>query len=345
MRIKRLQLVGFKSCMERTVLEFPRGVTGIVGPNGCGKSNVVDAIRWVMGEQSPKQLRGQTMEDLIFAGNERHPPLGFAEVSVVFDNEGRLSHLHTPEEGDGEEPAVAALLRDAPEIEVRRRLYRSGESEYFLNGRPCRLRDITDLFLGSGVGNRAYSIIEQGRVVQLVNAKPEELRSFIEEAAGTTLYRNRKAAAERKIERTRDNLLRVNDIIHELERQAATLKRQARGAVRYQELKAREAQLDATLTGRRLRELAAALDEERRGLSELQAAEAEARRGIEESEAQAEQIRAARLLLEQRLEGARRDTYERRAALSALEQEKRFLLRRGEELDGRIEESRAAARI
>ncbi len=319
-------------------------MTGVVGPNGCGKSNIVDAIRWVMGEQSPKQLRGQTMEDLIFAGNDRHPPLGFAEVSVVFDNEGRLSHLRGGGEEDGEEPAVAAVLRDAPEIEVRRRVYRSGESEYFLNGRPCRLRDITDLFLGSGVGNRAYSIIEQGRVVQLVNAKPEDLRIFIEEAAGTTLYRSRKQAAERKIERTRDNLLRVNDIIHELERQASSLKRQARGAVRYQELKAREAELDAALTGRRLRELASAIERQTETLAGLQATEADLRRTIEEGEEQAEQVRAARLLIEQRLEAGRKDTYERRAALSALEQEKRFLLRRREELDRRIEEAAAEER-
>ncbi|RMD83337.1 MAG: chromosome segregation protein SMC, partial [Candidatus Dadabacteria bacterium] len=270
MRIKRLQLVGFKSCLDRTVLEFPRGITGIVGPNGCGKSNIVDALRWVLGEQSAKQLRGQTMEDLIFAGNDRHAPVGMAEVTVVFDNESRLGHIRSGGE-DEEEPAIAAALRDAAEIEVRRRIFRSGESEYYLNGRPCRLRDITDLFLGTGVSNRAYSIIEQGRVVQLVNAKPEELRVFIEEAAGTTLYRSRKLAAERKIERTRDNLLRVGDIIAELQRQAASLRRQARGAERYRELKARELELDAQLTGSRMRQLRRAIETARAELSCLQA--------------------------------------------------------------------------
>ena len=202
MRIKRLQLVGFKSCMERAVLEFPRGITGVVGPNGCGKSNIVDALRWVLGEQSARHLRGQTMEDVIFAGNERYGALGGAEVSIVFDNEEGLPHLDASAPED--EPTIAAALRDAPEIEVTRRLFRSGESEYAINGRSCRLRDITELFLGTGVGTKAYSIVEQGRVGQIVGAKPEELRLYIEEAAGTTLYRSRKLAAERKIERTRN---------------------------------------------------------------------------------------------------------------------------------------------
>src|SRR5262245_39038676 len=224
--------------MERTVLEFPRGITGVVGPNGCGKSNIVDALRWVLGEQSARHLRGQTMEDVIFAGNERFGPLGAAEVTIVFDNEERLPHV--VEEDPDDEPSIAHALRDVPAIQVTRRLFRSGESEYLINGRQCRLRDITELFLGTGVGTKAYSIIEQGRVGQIVGAKPEELRLFIEEAAGTTLYRSRKIAAERKIERTRDNLLRVSDIVRELDRQAGSLRRQARGAVQYQELRVPE---------------------------------------------------------------------------------------------------------
>ena len=141
MRIKRLQLYGFKSCNDRAVLDFPRGITGVVGPNGCGKSNIVDALRWVLGEQSAKHLRGQTMEDVIFAGNDRHGPLGAAEVTISFDNDGNLPHIR--EENPGDEPSVAAVLRDVPEIEITRRLFRSGESEYLINGRPCRLRDIT----------------------------------------------------------------------------------------------------------------------------------------------------------------------------------------------------------
>ena len=272
MRIKRLELTGFKSCVDRTVLDFPRGVTGIVGPNGCGKSNIVDALRWVLGEQSAKHLRGGAMEDVIFAGNDRVGPLGMAEVTIVLDNEGG------PATYDDEDEASELLrtLRRTPEISVTRRLYRSGESEYAINGRTCRLRDITELFLGTGVGTKAYSIVEQGRVGQIVNAKPEDLRLFIEEAAGTTLYRSRKLAAERKIERTRDNLLRVSDVVRELERQANSLRRQARGAVRFQELKALETTLDSRLSAHRLR----AIDTKRAELETL-LAEARALRALQ----------------------------------------------------------------
>jgi chromosome segregation protein len=252
-RIKRLELSGFKSSKDRTVLEFPDGITGIVGPNGCGKSNIVDALRWVLGEQSARQLRGRSMEDVIFIGNQHYGPLGMAEVTIVLDNENGLEAVH-PDHSEQveEESEVVRALRKVPELQVTRRLYRSGESEYLINERPCRLRDITELFLGTGVGTKAYSIVEQGRVGQIIGAKPDELRLFIEEAAGTTLYRSRKVAAERKIERTRDNLLRVSDIVRELERQANSLRRQARGAVQYQELRSQEDLLDRAWTTVRL---------------------------------------------------------------------------------------------
>src|SRR5215470_15558701 len=157
MRIKQIELNGFKSFMERTVLELPPGVTAIVGPNGCGKSNIVDAIRWVLGEQSPKHLRGSAMEDVVFAGNADSGPLGMAEVSLLLER--------------SEEDLLKAELAKASEILVTRRYFRSGDSEYFINQAPCRLKDITELFLGTGVGTKAYAIIEQGRVEQLVNAK------------------------------------------------------------------------------------------------------------------------------------------------------------------------------
>src|SRR5438445_6902153 len=187
MRIKRIELDGFKSCLERTVLELPLGVTAIVGPNGCGKSNIVDAIRWVLGEQSPKHLRGEAMEDVIFTGNAENGPLGMAEVTLLLErDEADLAPRAEP--GADEEDTPDGLppgLATASEILVSRRYFRSGESEYFINRAPCRLKDITELFLGTGVGTKAYAIIEQGRVDQLINAKPEELRLFIEEAAGT----------------------------------------------------------------------------------------------------------------------------------------------------------------
>jgi len=233
MRIKQIELNGFKSFMERTVLELPPGVTAIVGPNGCGKSNVVDAIRWVLGEQSPKHLRGAAMEDVVFAGNGENGPLGMAEVSMLLErSEADLARV-SAEEGDEDlGQGLPPELANVSEILVTRRYFRSGESEYFINRAPCRLKDITELFLGTGVGTKAYAIIEQGRVDQLVNAKPEELRLFLEEAAGTTRFRSRKIAAERKMERTRENLTRVQDVLRELERQRASLERQARRADR-----------------------------------------------------------------------------------------------------------------
>jgi len=220
MRIKRIEITGFKSFLERTTLTFDAGVTAIVGPNGCGKSNVVDAIRWVMGEQSARNLRGRMMEDVIFGGSESRRPLGMAEVSLVLDNAAGLAP-----------PA----FRDYAEIQVTRRLFRNGDSDYLLNRTPCRLLDITELFMDTGVGTKAYSIIEQGKIGLIINAKPEERRAIIEEAAGVTKYKSRKKAALRKIEATRQNLLRLGDIITEVRRQMTSLKRQAQRAERFRE--------------------------------------------------------------------------------------------------------------
>src|SRR5687767_4867456 len=223
MRIKRLDITGFKSFMERSVFTFDDGVTGIVGPNGCGKSNVVDSIRWVMGEQSAKNLRGRGMEDVIFNGSESKPPLSMAEVSLTF-------HVDDTD-------TLPAHLSGLSEVTVTRRLFRSGESEYLINKTICRLLDITELFLGTGVGTKAYSIIEQGRVGLIVSSKPEDRRHLIEEAAGVTKYKARRKAAERKMEFTEQNLLRVNDIVSELEKRLDSLNRQARKAEKYKTLK------------------------------------------------------------------------------------------------------------
>lgn len=220
MRLKSLELVGFKSFADRTIINFEEGITGVVGPNGCGKSNVVDAIRWVMGEQSAKHLRGSSMEDVIFNGSEKRPSVGLSSVALTFDN------------ADGRAPAEYAAYT---EITVGRRLYRSGESEYSINKTPCRHKDIIDLFLGTGVGTKAYSIIEQGRIGQIVSAKPEERRYYIEEAAGISKFKNRKEAALRKVEATKANLTRLSDVIAELDRQLGSLSRQAKKAERYQE--------------------------------------------------------------------------------------------------------------
>ena len=272
LRIRQIEIAGFKSFRDRVVLRFPTGVTGIVGPNGCGKSNVVDAIRWVLGEQSAKRLRGHEMEDVIFAGSDRGSAVGMAQVSIVFETDGlpmdQFSLLKESGHPLGSSSGPA-------EIMVTRRYLRSGESEYLMNGVQCRLRDITELFLGTGLGGRAYAIIEQGRVERLVSAKPEELRLFIEEAAGTTLYRSRRQVAERKMERTRENLSRVLDILREVERQLATLRRQAKRAEQFKTLQAEAATLDLSLSARERARMVAELAVLNERRAELQAQQAE----------------------------------------------------------------------
>ncbi len=297
MRIKQLDLIGFKSFVHRTVLDFPRGITAIVGPNGCGKSNVVDAIRWVLGEQSPKHLRGESMEDVIFNGNERVAPTGMAQVSLTFENDVETRRPAT--DLDLDVSTVPAHFRELPEITVTRRYFRSGESEYFINKTPCRLKDITELFLGTGIGSKAYAIIEQGRVEQLINAKPEDRRLFIEEAAGTTLYRSRKLAAERKMERTRENLLRVNDILREIERQVQYLHRMAKKAEQYRSLQQEIRALDVALAANQWRHLSAALAELEAELTDSRSQEQRAQEEIAELDSERGQRVATQAAAEQ----------------------------------------------
>jgi chromosome segregation protein len=219
MKIKKLELVGFKSFVDRTVLHFDHDVLGIVGPNGCGKSNIVDAIRWCMGEQSARHLRGRSMEDVIFGGSDSRTPHDFAEVTLTFDND---------------DPQDLPLeYREYAEVAVTRRLHRTGESEYLINKTPVRLRDVTDLFLGTGAGTKAYSIVEQGKIGLIVSARAEDRRLLIEEAAGITKFKSRKKQAEKKMEMTQQNLLRVGDIVAEIDRNLASLKRQAAKAERF----------------------------------------------------------------------------------------------------------------
>jgi chromosome segregation protein len=232
MKLKKLEITGFKSFFEKATIEFPEGICAVVGPNGCGKSNILDAIRWVMGEQSLKQLRGKTKEDVIFSGANGKPPLNMAEVSLTLANDNG----NAPEE-----------LKDLTEINLTRRLFRSGESAFFLNRQPCRLKDIHNVFLGSGLGAKSYAVIQQGNIGAITDADPEERRYFIEEAAGTTRYKNRKAEALRKVELTNQNLLRVSDIISEIKRQMASLKRQARKAELYNNYQKQIKKLDVRL--------------------------------------------------------------------------------------------------
>ena len=221
MIFKKIEMVGFKSFADRTTIEFNDNFTAIVGPNGCGKSNVSDAIRWVLGEQSPKTLRGDSMQDVIFNGTEKRKSLSYCEVTLTFDNSTRFFNF------------------DYDELAITRKLYRSGESEYLINRNTCHLRDITNLLYNSGLGKNGYSVVSQGKVTELVDAKPENRRAMFEDAAGISKYKNDKKEAERKLERTTDNLTRVKDILSEIERQMGPLKKQAENAKKYLEYKGR----------------------------------------------------------------------------------------------------------
>lgn len=225
MRLKAIKLAGFKSFVDPTYIPFPTNMTGILGPNGCGKSNTIDAVRWVMGESSAKNLRGDSMTDVIFNGSAQRKPVGKASVDLIFDNsDGTLR---------GEYAAFA-------EVALRRQVTREGQSTYYLNGTKCRRKDITDIFLGTGLGARSYSIIEQGMISRLIESKPEELRVFIEEAAGISKYKERRRETENRMRRTNENLERLQDIRDEMERQLAHLHRQAQAAEKYKEYKSEE---------------------------------------------------------------------------------------------------------
>src|SRR5437879_3318286 len=235
--LKRLELVGFKSFADKTQFDFACGITGVVGPNGSGKSNIVDAVRWILGEQSARSLRGGEMTDVIFNGSTSRRSLGLAEVTMTFDNSRRT------------------LLTEADEVQITRRVYRDGEGEYLINHQPSRLKDIKDLFLGSGAGADAYCIIEQGRVDVLLQASTRERRTIFEEAAGISRFKAKKIETLRKLERVEQNLQRLQDIVDEVDKQLRSVKLQAAKAQRYQEYSARLKELRVALGLREYQQL------------------------------------------------------------------------------------------
>jgi len=255
MRLSKIKLSGFKSFVDPTTLSFPSNLMGIVGPNGCGKSNIIDAIRWVLGESSAKTLRGDSMADVIFNGSSGRKPVGQASIELVFDN------------SDGQ---ITGSYAGYSEVAMRRVVERDGTSQYYLNNSRCRRKDITNLLLGTGVGSHGYSIIEQGMISRLVEAKPEELRAFLEEAAGISKYKERRRETEHRIRHTRDNLERLQDLRDELEKQLGHLQRQANAAERYKVLKAEERRTDAELLLLRLNALSENLAEEKKALAARQ---------------------------------------------------------------------------
>ena len=221
MYLKSIEIHGFKSFANKITLQFHNGITGIVGPNGSGKSNVADAVRWVLGEQRIKQLRGASMQDVIFSGTETRKPLSYAYVAITLDNSDHQ------------------LAVDFDQVTVARRIYRSGESEYLINGSPCRLRDVNEMFYDTGIGKEGYSIIGQGQIDKILSGKPEERRELFDEAAGIVKFKRRKVAAQTKLESEKQNLVRVNDILSELEKQIGPLEKQSETARVY--LKKKEA--------------------------------------------------------------------------------------------------------
>lgn len=237
MKLKELHLFGFKSFGDKTTIEFDQGITIIVGPNGSGKSNIFDAMKWVLGEQSVKSLRGNKMEDVIFAGSDMRKTLGMAEVSIILDNQEKKINL------------------PYSEIKVTRRLYRSGESEYLINDNQCRLKDITEIFMDTGVGIDSYSIISQGEVDRIINAKPEERREIFEEAAGITKHRKRKEETLRRLETVESDMIRINDLLEEVKRQAASLERQAKKAEKYKILKEETDEIEIKLLKSQIKKL------------------------------------------------------------------------------------------
>jgi chromosome segregation protein len=278
MRLSKIKLAGFKSFVDPTTIHIPSNLVGVIGPNGCGKSNIIDAVRWVMGESSAKHLRGDSMADVIFNGSNGRKPVGTASIELAFDNT------------DG---TFGGQYAGYNEISIRRQVSRDGTSSYFLNNTRCRRRDITDIFLGTGLGPRSYSIIEQGTISRLIEAKPDDLRAFLEEAAGISKYKERRRETENRIKHTRENLERLNDLLEEIEKQLDKLKRQSRAAGRYKELKAEERQVKAELLALRYSAMHEETAERERQLNERKLAMESELAAQRNAEAELEKLRVS----------------------------------------------------
>src|SRR5438094_10136703 len=363
MRLERLEINGFKSFSDRSELAFDKGVTAIVGPNGCGKSNVADAITWVMGEQSAKSLRGDRMEDVLFSGSDARKPTATAEVRLRFSGflktvTGPALHPtgHSPrrgalpganghsgnghhgngngnDNGNGHQvveplspPAdVEELIQSvAREVEVTRRLYRSGESEYLIDGQICRLKDIHDLLMDTGLGAKAYAIIEQGKIGMILSTRPTDRRQLIEEAAGVTKYKARRRAAELKLEAAQQNLTRIDDIVFEVEKQRGTLKRQAAKARRYQKLRDELRRWEKVLFARKYRQLAETIESARARLGDARERESVAAGRVAEVESDLGRVRIELAEAESHATRTREAAHVRELAINRQQQQVAF---------------------
>ncbi|MBV8497060.1 MAG: AAA family ATPase, partial [Gammaproteobacteria bacterium] len=305
MRLTKIKLAGFKSFVDPTQISFPSNLTGVVGPNGCGKSNVIDAVRWVMGELSAKTLRGDNMTDVVFNGSAARKPVGNASVELLFDN------------ADGK---IGGAYAGFSEISLRRQVGRDGASFYFINGTRCRRKDITNLFLGTGLGSRSYAIIEQGMISRIIDAKADDMRAFVEEAAGISRYKERRKETEARIADTRENLERLQDVRDEVEKQIRHLQRQAATARRYQALKGDERRLSAELLALKLRDLDSGAQVQDAAVRERELGMEQALAAQRAAEAALERQRSVHSERSEGVSGVQARYYEVGADISRLEQ-------------------------
>lgn len=335
MRIKKIDIIGFKSFKDRTVIQFDAGITGIVGPNGCGKSNIVDALVWVMGDMSAKDLRASTMTDVIFAGAEGYAPMGMAEVSLTLENDGG--------------PFPVKFIKFS-EIMVTRRLHRSGESEYYINKEPARLRDIQEIFMDTGAGAKGFSIIQQGMIGKIITSKPEDRKNLIEEAAGITKFKARKKESQRKLIATDQNLVRLQDIIGELKRQIDSLQRQAQRAERYRNLKNKIEELDLWVSSLQFRDLKEAADEAQRIFNEAQSMEVQGESSLAQLHSDLEVLKLSILEQEKKVEETQNTHFSKQSLVQKKEleiQELKFEIeqaRRNEVMTGTLLQEQEARR-
>lgn len=336
MHLKRIELAGFKSFVDPTRLELGSGITCIVGPNGCGKSNIIDAVRWVLGEHSARHLRGAVMDDLIFQGSDTRPPVSVCDVELTFAvNPGELP----------------SPWHELDEISIRRRLTRDGGSDAFINGKPVRIKDVVDLFLDTGISTRAYAIVEQGQIARMITAKPEERRAIFEEAAGVMKYRSRRREAERRMQDTTQNLERVVDLLEEVRSQCRSLKQQASRAERFKQMQDEFTRLQSLSLGLRYQELQLHVDAAQKRLQQSRTEEAEASSLVAAAEKNLAEIRDAWVQHEHRIQQAQDELRQAEQQQARLQQEgerlageRRLLEERKQTLQGRIEETRLRLR-
>ena len=300
MKIKRLEITGFKSFKDKTVIHFDAGITAVVGPNGCGKSNIVDALQWVMGEMSAKGLRGSSMEDVIFQGSQGYVPGGLAEVSLILENNGGY---------------FPAKYLNYSELQITRRLHRSGESEYLIQQEPVRLKDIYEIFMDTGVGSKGFSLIEQGAISRMVTAKPEEMRALIEEASGITKFKARKKESQRKLMATDENLTRLNDIINELKRHLSSLERQSKKANQYKKLQEKVEKQDLLISSKDFLDLKEEYTSTQSSSQEMSDKEMQFQNQILEAEKQKETKKLSQLECEKKIEIQQQSIEETRTAI------------------------------